>query len=301
MPEWARKVRVGANSPSLWPTIDSETKTGTCLRPSWTAIVWPTISGKIVEVRDQVLTICLLPDSFIWLIRASRRSSTNGPFLVDRPISVPLLLPAAAAAHDQRVGGLALLARPVAERRLAPRGHRVAARGVVRLAAAVRMVDGVHRHAAGLRAAALVALAPRLAELDVLVLGVRERADGGAALGAHHPHLRRRQPQGDHRALLGDELDRGPGGAAEAAALARGRARRCGRRCRPGSRAAAARCRAGCRRRRRTRHGAGREPLRGEDVALLAVGVVRAGRRSSCGWGRTRSSRPWPGRRPCGA
>ena len=23
-PEWARKVRVGANSPSLWPTIDSE-------------------------------------------------------------------------------------------------------------------------------------------------------------------------------------------------------------------------------------------------------------------------------------
>src|SRR3954452_713785 len=46
--EWPRKVRVGANSPSLWPTIDSETNTGTCLRPSWTAIVWPTISGKIV-------------------------------------------------------------------------------------------------------------------------------------------------------------------------------------------------------------------------------------------------------------
>ena len=55
----------GANSPSLWPTIDSETNTGTCLRPSWTAIVCPTISGKTVEVRDQVLTICLSPDSFI--------------------------------------------------------------------------------------------------------------------------------------------------------------------------------------------------------------------------------------------
>ena len=79
-------MRVGANSPSLWPTIDSETKTGTCLRPSWTAIVWPTISGKIVEVRDQVLTICLSPDSFIAVMRASRRSSTNGPFLVERPI-----------------------------------------------------------------------------------------------------------------------------------------------------------------------------------------------------------------------
>src|SRR5215208_4400429 len=29
LPECARKVRVGANSPSLWPTIDSETNTGT--------------------------------------------------------------------------------------------------------------------------------------------------------------------------------------------------------------------------------------------------------------------------------
>ena len=77
---------MGANSPSLWPTIDSEMNTGTCLRPSWTAIVWPTISGKIVDVRDQVLTICFWPPSFICWIRASRRSSTNGPFLVERPI-----------------------------------------------------------------------------------------------------------------------------------------------------------------------------------------------------------------------
>src|SRR5579871_6020020 len=38
-PAWPRKWRGGANSPSLWPTICSETNTGTCLRPSWTAIV----------------------------------------------------------------------------------------------------------------------------------------------------------------------------------------------------------------------------------------------------------------------
>ena len=31
-------MRVGANSPSLWPTIDSDTNTGTCLRPSCTAM-----------------------------------------------------------------------------------------------------------------------------------------------------------------------------------------------------------------------------------------------------------------------
>ena len=84
--EWPRKVRVGANSPSLWPTIDSETNTGTCLRPSWTAIVCPTISGNTVEVRDQVLTICFWFCSFICVIRLIRRSSTNGPFFVDLPI-----------------------------------------------------------------------------------------------------------------------------------------------------------------------------------------------------------------------
>ena len=38
-PAWCRKVRVGANSPSLWPTIDSVMYTGTCLRPSCTPIV----------------------------------------------------------------------------------------------------------------------------------------------------------------------------------------------------------------------------------------------------------------------
>ena len=53
-------MRVGANSPSLWPTIDSVTYTGTCLRPSWTAMVWPTMSGMIVERRDQVLMTLLL-------------------------------------------------------------------------------------------------------------------------------------------------------------------------------------------------------------------------------------------------
>src|SRR5947208_7184233 len=82
-PEWARKVRVGANSPSLWPTICSVMKTGTCLRPSWTAIVCPTISGKTVEDRDQVRTMFFEPDVFICSIRWNKRSSTNGPFLDD--------------------------------------------------------------------------------------------------------------------------------------------------------------------------------------------------------------------------
>jgi hypothetical protein len=36
--------------------------TGTCRRPSWTAIVCPTIAGKMVDARDQVLTIRFSPD-----------------------------------------------------------------------------------------------------------------------------------------------------------------------------------------------------------------------------------------------
>src|SRR5207237_936796 len=54
-PECALKVRVGANSPSLWPTMFSLISTGMCWRPLWTAMVTPTISGTTTERRDQVL------------------------------------------------------------------------------------------------------------------------------------------------------------------------------------------------------------------------------------------------------
>ena len=54
-PEWPWKVRVGANSPSLCPTMFSVTNTGTNLRPLWTAKVRPMASGVMVLRRDQVL------------------------------------------------------------------------------------------------------------------------------------------------------------------------------------------------------------------------------------------------------
>src|SRR5439155_9614744 len=79
-PAWPRNVRVGANSPSLCPTICSEMKTGTCLRPSWTAIVWPTISGKTVELRDQVRIMFFSFVAFIASTRLISRPSTKGPF-----------------------------------------------------------------------------------------------------------------------------------------------------------------------------------------------------------------------------
>ena len=52
---WPPNVRVGANSPSLCPTMFSLTNTVMNLRPLCTARLRPTNSGVIVERRDQVL------------------------------------------------------------------------------------------------------------------------------------------------------------------------------------------------------------------------------------------------------
>ncbi|COX56313.1 Uncharacterised protein [Mycobacterium tuberculosis] len=56
------------------------TNTGTCLRPSCTAKVWPMKSGMMVDRRDQVLMTCLVFFSFWTSTFLSRCSSTNGPF-----------------------------------------------------------------------------------------------------------------------------------------------------------------------------------------------------------------------------
>src|SRR5437588_5645215 len=122
-----------------------------------------------------------------------------------------LALTPSPSTDDVAVRLLALLARAVAECRHTPRRDRMAPRGRRALAAAVRMVDWVHRRAARLGTHAHVALAPRLADLDVLVVCVADRADGRPALAAHHPHLARGQAQGHVVALLGQQLDAGPG------------------------------------------------------------------------------------------
>ena len=64
------------------------------MRPSCTAIVCPTISGKIVEERDQVLIMRFSPEAFIASIRVINRSCTNGPFLLGSAHRfLPLLRP----------------------------------------------------------------------------------------------------------------------------------------------------------------------------------------------------------------
>src|ERR1700737_5493546 len=94
--------------------------TGTCLRPSCTAIVWPTMSGNTSLRRDQVLMIRFSRLALSCCTFLRRWSSQNGPFFRERLISLLL-----ATSHDHAIGGL-VAAGAVAERRLAPGCLRVA-------------------------------------------------------------------------------------------------------------------------------------------------------------------------------
>src|SRR6478672_3241375 len=103
---------------------------GTCRRPSWTPMVWPTICGKMVESRDQVLSTRFSLDRFMISMRASSFASTYGPFFTDRDTLLLLHLAASVAcpADDQLVAGLAL-ASAQTHGRFAPRRLRLAANG----------------------------------------------------------------------------------------------------------------------------------------------------------------------------
>src|SRR5207237_5025945 len=85
-PLWPRKVRVGANSPSLWPTMSSVTYSLMNCRPLWMAKVVPTNSGTMVQSRDHVWIGSFLPPLACRSTLASKRSSTWGPFFNDRLI-----------------------------------------------------------------------------------------------------------------------------------------------------------------------------------------------------------------------
>src|SRR2546423_13383848 len=80
------KVRVGENSPRRWPTMFSVTNTGLKILPLCTLNVRPTKSGVIIERRDQVLIGVLDLVSLALTILSIKWPSTNGPFLIERPI-----------------------------------------------------------------------------------------------------------------------------------------------------------------------------------------------------------------------
>src|SRR5215468_4600855 len=212
--------------------MPSVMNTGTCLRPSCTAIVCPSMSGMIVERRDQVLITLLEFLSFCSSTFLSRWSSTNGPFFkllgtVTSPLRAsahrslaPLLgaarlrcslastaSPSAAPAADDHL--VALLAAPGASLGLAVRVHRVTATGRLALTATVRVIDRVHGDAAHGRALALPAHAAGLAPVDVGLLGVAHLADRGAAAHVDVADLAGWHAQLREGAFLGDQLHGG--------------------------------------------------------------------------------------------
>src|SRR5690606_3427872 len=108
----------------------------------------------------------------------------------------PPLAAATAAAHDKAIGAL-VVASLDAARRLAP--LRLRAGHTARcapLATTVGMVARVHRRAAHLRPATEPALAPGLAEADVLVVDIPDLADRRQAVEVDHAHLAGGHAQG---------------------------------------------------------------------------------------------------------
>src|SRR5664280_90241 len=91
--------------------------------PLWTASVCPTMSGRIVERRDQVFRTRFSPAAFIAVIFSRSGVSTNGPFFVERDMC--FLESLLAALDDQAVGPL-VVARLLALGLPAPRRGRMA-------------------------------------------------------------------------------------------------------------------------------------------------------------------------------
>jgi len=88
-------------------------------------------------------------------------------------------------------------------------------------AAAVRVVDRIHRDAADRGPDAAMALRARVADLAQVVLVVAYLANGGAAIDVHLAHLAGAEPHGDVLAFARDDLHAGAGATRELGALAR--------------------------------------------------------------------------------
>ena len=99
-------------------------------------------------------------------------------------------------------------------------GDRVATTGGAALAAAMRVIDRVHRDATRLRTLALPARAAGLAVVRVLVVGVGDRADRRHAGAVDEALLARVQAHDDVGAVATDDLRIGAGRARDLAALA---------------------------------------------------------------------------------
>src|SRR5580693_3321612 len=201
--EWPLNWRVKLNSPSLWPTMFSVIYTGINFLPLCTAIVWPTISGMMVERRDQVRSTFFSLREFMPSTRVCRKPSTNGPFFVERAIKSVLFL--AAPVDDKCVRAL-VIPRLVSASRLSPRGHRVAATGSFAFATAVRVIHRIHRDATIVRPLPQPPRTSGFADGDVFVIEIAHLANRRHATLRNFANLARRQFHQRILAFLGHQL-----------------------------------------------------------------------------------------------
>src|SRR6185436_13666965 len=150
--------------------------------------------------------------ALVHLVDAAEEAGIDEGSLLDGTAHRTLLTSSIPATNDHLAGRL-VLAGAQPHGGLAPgRLGWHAGRGLA-LTTAVRMVAGVHHHAADLGAPPHVAAASGLADVLVLVIQVAHLADRGHAGGVHPPHLAGREPDGGHLALLGEQLRAAPGAA----------------------------------------------------------------------------------------
>src|SRR3954462_15404311 len=221
--------------------------------------------------RDDVLGACLV----LYVHLLDQVVVDEGPLLETARHLNPLLalLVRLAAAGPGLVRSP--LRRTATTLLLTPGADRVATTGGLALTTTVGVVNRVHRHTANGRADAQPALAAGLAPVDVALLGVADLADRGAAALVDQADLTGGHTKVGHGALLRQQLHGGTGGAGELGAATgtdldrvdRGTDRDVAERqvvarldVGPGTVLDAVTL---------------RQVARGEDVALLAVGVVQ--------------------------
>src|ERR1700733_3250522 len=179
-----------------------------CLRPSCTKNVWPTNSGDTVERRAQVLIGSFLADIVSSFTFLRSFSSTNGPFLSKRPITFPggglpggglasdfqLAVTARLATANNGFGRrLATFARAASLGEHAGRAARMPSARAAAFAAAHRVSDRVHGDAADMGTPSHPSLASRLADRNVDMVGIADHAHGRAARAGEPPHFTGRQ------------------------------------------------------------------------------------------------------------
>src|SRR4051812_29683465 len=116
-----------------------------------------------------------------------------------------LLLACVPAGDDEGVGPL-VGPRLLALRRLAPRGHRMPAAGGATLTTTMRVVDGVHGHAAIVRTLAEPAIPTGLADRDVHMVRVRDGTNRRVALAMDEALLARIHAERNVALVAADDL-----------------------------------------------------------------------------------------------